>query len=502
MVIKIPNNIRKMSDNSKGTEWYIKYRWKIRFLIKTKGKDGSITSRTIVPKYIRYIQKVCDYENAIFPVYRIVCEIEDKYHKLLYENRNIALCAIKLTKEIYKASEISENGNFGITPRYTETEFDETFIPFFHGLNAEYTDKDNTVTLDSEKDPNTNSLADGAFHRVTVELNHFGTESMNKKIYNINVASAEPMDVVGLLLSKDYANVKGALIDAPDNANSYPYIIIPPRNLRNSLHWIQNQWGLYLNKPIFFCDLGFFYVLKSTFLDHEYLDGEVQMTRILLRTNPNQQGHMPNVCFVEDGKNAFYYTTDIIPKKDTESSQLSEIVADKTIISNFDLSNNAVDVSQKQSGDKITTKDPVIAADAPLEQHEHSSKKIASEYDSTNNLYNTIANNRHMKRKGYTTIVVGGVDIRSFSPNKQVNLKVIDNDTVAARVNNNYCITGVVFTFTPIDMQSDAYLTTCNAKVGLVLGFDLETSKHSANSGSLTGESNRGKTTPSYTTNY
>lgn len=500
MVIKIPNNIRKISDNSKGTEWYIKYRWKIKFIIKTKDKYGAITERTITPKYIRYIQKICDYENSIFPVYRIVCEIEDKYHKLLYEYRNITLCVIKLTKEIYKATEISETGGYGdVTPRYTEVEFSETFIPFFHGLNAEYTNEEETVEINSTKDPNNNSLSDGAFHTVTVELNHFGTESMNKKIYNINVASAEPMDVVGLLLSKDYANVKNALIDAPDNTNTYPYIIIPPRNLRNSLHWIQNQWGIYLNRPIFFCDLGFFYVLKSTYLEHEYLEGEIQVTRILIRTNPTQQGRMPNTSLVEDGKNAFYYYTDMVPKKDTESSQLSEIIADKTIISNFDLSNNAVDVSQNQSGDKITTKDPVISADAPLEQHEYSSKKIASEYDSTNNLYNTIANNRHMKRKGYMIINVGGVDIRSFSPNKQVSLKVIDNDTVASRINNNYCIRGVSYTFVPVDSNSDAFLTTCSANISLVLGFDLETSAHSANRDSLTGEENRGKTTPSYT---
>ena len=503
MVIKIPNNIRKIVDNANGTEWYIKYRWNIKFTFYAKNKTGGNIAKTIVPKFIRYIQKICDYENAIFPIYRIVCEIEDKYHKLLYEYRNKALCVVKLTKEIYKASEIASDGGFGrAKPEYKEKEFSETFIPFFHGLNAEYMDEDKSVDIESTTEPKNNELSDGAFHTVTVELNHFGTESMNKKIYNLNVANAEPMDVVGLLLSKDYANVDGALIDAPDNANSYPYIIIPPRNLRNALHWIQNQWGLYVNRPIFFCDLKFFYVLKSTYLDHEYLEGEVQTTRVLIRTNPTQTGHTPNVSYVESEKDAFYYYTDQVPKKDTESSQLSEIIADKTVISNFDLANNAVDVSQTKSGDKATTKDPVIVADAPLEQHEQSSKKISSEYDSTNNLYNAIANNRHAKRQGYMIINVNGIDIRSFTPNKQVSLKVVDNKGVAARIDNNYCIRGVAYTFTPIDMNADTWLMTCSANVSLVRGFNLETSLESANRVSISAEENKGKTMVNYKINF
>lgn len=455
-MIDVSENLIKKSN-----EFYIKYKWEIAFIINSTGK-------IIRPKFLRNFTKVCNYESDLFAFYYFDCEIEDIYHKVMYEKQNDIICTIKLSKLYFYVNSVSEKSGYeNLKPIYEEVIFDETFIPFFKNLKGTYVPSENAATDNAdEKEPSHNHITDVTYSTVRVELNHFGTEEMNKKIYNISASNATVGDVLIYLLGENCADIKGAIIDPPDNNTKYPYIIIPPRNLRNSLHFLQAHWGIYLDSPIFFIDMGFAYILKQNNTEHEIQDKESPATRINIFQSSSSLT-MSNVAIVEEERNNFYYNISQSLKRKDLQVQLGEIIPDTLIVSNFDKANNMLDVSTQMNQKKFNSQSPVLTFNKPINSHNLTKPKIAYSYDSTNNLYNANARVRKMSRKNFLQLMIGGADMESFTPNKKISLKVCDDRDLDAEFSHDYSIVNVIYSFTPIKSLDNSFLTTCSAILGI-----------------------------------
>lgn len=480
-MIKIPKSIYSKyqdygDEGSKHGYIFIKYLWDIKFVIQS-------TKKTIVPKLINSITKVCNYDSYMFPYWSLNLNIEDIYHPLLYQHQKEVLATIKLTKCLYFQKDVTDSGGYaGAKPAHTEVVFNETFVPFFKNLNGMYLEESEEAKAgENEKDPIINEAKGTLSHNVEVEMIHLGSEDMNKKIYNILAWDCEPGDIIGLLLSEEYANVRGAIIDPPDNTNKYPYIIIPPRNLKNALKFLQLQWGIYLDTPTFFIDMGFAYVLKQGWLSHEIEKNDSDTTTVYCnyRMGTFDKFYLPNAARpVEELNNWIYNIKQPLRKKDIET-QLGEILPDVAIVSNYDLSANMLDITKSAGGDKsYNVKEPVKNIAKPVKSHEYTADKITYEYDSTNNLFNTSARVRKTARKNFIGLSIGGVDMDSFAPNKKVYLNT-DTDTVRSSnpYKKNYCIHSVVFNFAPVKGLDNFSLTTCTALVNLIDGLEFEENK-------------------------
>lgn len=454
-MIKISKSLK-----NKDNVVFIKYRWDISFIILS-------TSKKILPKYLRSVIKECNYTEDLYPYYKIVCEIEDIYHKLIDENKNDIICNIKLTKCIWCSSSVKESNIYSTKSDYEEIVMNESFIPFFNGLRLDIIkDDEGNVKNDNESsDPSTNNLTDISHHTVEIDLIHLGSEELNKKIYNIVCKDATPSDVLTYLLGPDNVGIKSAIIDPLDNQNTYPYIIIPPRNLRNSIKFLQTMWGMYSDEVIAFIDLGFMYILKQGLLNHEIEEGDSESTRIFLKSK-EEFSSLANSAFIEDDLNNFYYMPiSTLNTKDIQL-QLGEIIPDQIAVSNYDLALNLVDVEKKMGQPVYNVKSPIFNIKKPQNIHTQSKKKIAFQYDATNNLFNVASKMRQYSRKNVIPISVGGADLESFKPNKKIILKVL-MDRIDKKYDGEYNILNSSFLFKPVKGIEDSFLTTCYANINI-----------------------------------
>lgn len=428
-----------MIDKKKNDLYQIKYYWDIKFKFGKK--------RAFSPIRVKTIQKINDYEKNFFPIFKMELLINDRYFNLIFQEQKRMKCIVKLYKKYFNP-EANDKESSDTAPIKEEKIMEDEFIAFFNKIPGDVVDTDTLATAEEteneksdEKD--VDSLGSITSSNVTVTLWHVGSLKSYKKYTNMLLVNANVGTAIGYLLNS-YNEIKTAIVDIPDNTVKYQELFLLPYGLRNSFYSLQYRYGIYANGLWAFFDNTRFYLLKALSVNHQYEQGKGRCTTIRLKKNPGSIV-APFICGInKTDKNHTYEATGVLQKQNLDVI-MGEVYGDSLVYTNFD----KIVSSMVVENGALKSVSPLEILEREKLSHEDSGAKLEMEYDSLNNPYNLMSRMRSESLNMIVPVIVKGADLESFTPEKIVNLEILDDLSASRQYGGEYCIRNVVYVFAP-----------------------------------------------------
>lgn len=364
-----------------------------------------------------------DYENNLFPLFRVSCVMEvDVYYDMLRYKNNSQI-HIRIQKFYRKVGEESAS-------------LLRDFVNDKFNLILEDSDFDTGKSTREQRDKyNYKQRSESTYNDLVyvdndVELFLYKKEFNEKfnTLVNAVLQDANPFD--GLLYLFNKSNLKNILISRPDNPNTYKELVIPPMKVKDAIKWIDTYYGLYNTAMMLYVDIikGITYILKYNGQCTAYRHNELQNTCIMIPKDKGSRYMIP--CNLK--------------KQNTDNDSDYIIVNNESVhIRNESITHNILNESDiisvdSYSGDINTLKSSVNVS-------EQRSVRVID-----NNTENPFFANIYISRIGTKETVVeltlSDFDIDSIAPNKRFKLLFEDSD-LANKYNGNYKMTSIAHTF-------------------------------------------------------
>lgn len=448
-----------MIDKKNYDVFQIKYKWDIEFVISDTGKSFR-------PHNLKRVEKLNDYENNFFPIFKLFIQIQDKFFDLIFKTQRRLICKIKLIKKYYSdldddATDEGESKSFK-----EELILQDSFVAFFDKIPADYTPSDTLVTEENidkvqevfNKDED--SISGIVTTDVSVTLWHINSLKSYKTIINRCFESASVGSGLAYIINNTDL-IQKAIVDLPDNQLEYHELVLLPYGLRNSLKSLQLRYGVYFNGMWVFLDNGTLYCLKAFSINHQHEKDKAGYTIVNLYQKANSI-HIPYLVGVQKQDKSYCLEADGKLKKQNMDVMLGEIFGDATVYSNFETILNTIE----GNGPNVKTKSPTRVLNREKTSHKDSGVRLDLEYDELNNPYNLTALMRKNTMNMVVPITVKGVDMEAFTPEKIVQLN-IDDQAKTLEYGGSYCIRNAVFEFIPNRDVKNRFETTCIGSIAL-----------------------------------
>ena len=423
-----------------------------RYNFKTEMKFILPGDKTFNIPVINKITKHFNYANDFLPIYECDCVVPINKMTLIRSNQDSIYVVLTIKKERYTT-------NDSLTPESTEEILNQTFIPLFTKDSFSSIVPGSSET-DESKDNALSTFDTSATltKRIKFALYSVIGLSLNKKLLNFVADEADVGTMLKFLickafeLEKDNKEIKGCIIDKPDNTDTYKNLIITPHNLNTAIKELQARYGIYKNGLTCFFDAPVLYILNKFSLDH---DCEKDKPNKLIFNcqvkNPAVQIGISPV--IENKDKSLTYKLCSAPAPVNQDISLSELNGNEVLFSNITLSANMMTF---EGGELKEFSDPTESLTSDNVRHKKSSPKTVVDYDETNNPYNITS---LLKSSNLGTLVtidsIIGIDPESFKPNSTITIKITDDNKKDAELSGVYSLLSGSITFERTNPDED-----------------------------------------------
>lgn len=450
-----------MIDSSKYDLIQIRYSFDLEFTLSDSGKKFK-------PYNLINAEKISDYENNFFPIFKFHLKIKNVYFDLIFKTQTKLLCNLKIVKKYYSStSRMTEEDNSSDSAYKQEIILQDTFVAFFDNIPNDSQSSSKMITEDDLGNEESKSMEDdtnlGSAYAssITVTLWHLNSLKTYKTMFNALFANCDVGTAIGYLINNTELITK-AIIDLPDNKLEYEELVLLPYGLRNSFISLQSRYGVYFNGMWLFLDNGTFYCLKAFSNKHQHEKEKAGYTTIIVYESPNSL-HLPYLIGINKEDKSYCYETDGVLKRTNIDVALGELLGDSMIYSNFETIINSVEGNNSNPTIQSSTKELIRSNIS----HKDTGKRLDMDYDELNNPYNMTA---LMRKNTITTmipLIVKSVDIDSFTPEKTISLKIADLGK-NNEYGGSYSIKSVHIIFQPDKSVNNRFETTAIANLQLI----------------------------------
>ena len=268
----------------------------------------SIPNISIINFSIEY-----NYRDNFFPIIKLDLTINNYLYNLILNNKNTIKFRIKLFS--YRKEQKQDGTDLEIDKKLIINDIFQPIIPILDSEN-------NKKELNTEKDDDSPSRA------LDVYLFNLNAFNINKNIINFIAQDCKIKDVVGYILKS--FNIKNVLMSSPQNNTKYEQVIVPPLNLKNSIQYIADTYGIYTNGIKQFYDFDYLYILRNDFTEiptmaSEYSNVYINVTKLM---NDNESLNIgsykdnENNCYVINTNNVIEITKNGINNKELNGNKL------------------------------------------------------------------------------------------------------------------------------------------------------------------------------------
>ena len=403
---------------------YQKWRYKVTEL-QILNVDS--TPIEIIPDRISSIGILHDYENNLFPIFRIeIITASTIYYKII---KNKSKVKIKLRIQKYynelankKKSLLRDVINDTFDLILDEEEYDSD-KPVREESKSNLTNFDTDVSNDLYKSNN------------PIELFLFKSDIINRMNTTINAVISNATTTAAIQYIIKQAGLKNILMAPADNNKNIPELLIPPLKAKEALMWINNYYGIYKNGFIAYNDFidGIFYILPYSGGCNAYQNNEIKETNILIpkKNNKIAANEFCSIQRVNDLKSYYILGTNNIS------------IRDETI--SFDVI-NSMNVSSVDS----------YSGDISINKNSYGNTTIIenkTENDYYVNMYNSIVNSK----KIVVNTLLANYDINALKPNKKIKL-LFEDSSISEKYKGEYILSSTNLVF--IKDGSDFTLST------------------------------------------
>lgn len=361
--------------------------------------DGESTPTSIQPGYVSdiYIEK--DFDDDMFPVFRLTVSLNTlTYFKVLENKTNVK---VRLRMQKYK---YDDNKQLVSKKDY----FNEVFS-FFLDEDTPFTDRDAYEKKQKIEKSDGNSINN---YNRSLELYLFSSRNImsSKKPINAVLSSASMTETIAYTLSS--AGFNNILFSAPDNNTVYSEVVLPALTPVQTIEYLEQQYGIYRKGALLFFDIERTYMIDKNSKCTSYELQENTKTVFSIPKSTDGTSFFPG-CYDDMNKSTFMIN--VAP-------------------SNLSCQSNSV-INDQLVGNRIMSITPdgnIRTVDSTANQHGDGTYKIIKNKFNNEFLVYSMAT-RIQEQSKIITISVGDFDVNAFSPNKEFTFKFDDS-----RINQEY----------------------------------------------------------------
>ena len=412
-----------INDNTVIKQW----RYKITKLTLKWPGSGNVE---ISPERVKMVQIIEDYENNVFPIFRLHVVVEPStYYKILNQKKEISV-TFKMMK-FYRKSNESDASEHGFS-EYISDVFrlvmnDDTADL----LNAQKQEaSQNNYMMSIDNDVNDMQKTDN-----TVEFYMFKKDSLDAakaQISNAILKNCRSMaDPIAYLFSTRPEFARKVLMAPPDDRpKPLPdEILIPPLSTLKAFLYLDNYYGIYKTGSIIYFGLEYIYIIPYSSLHcYAYTDGETDQIQIVVPKTDDVKDI--TIAGEIQGNDARY-----------------RVIADyRTVdIQNMSIANNYIEGNDAQVVDPFTGETTNYHSGAETNDSGNFTRTIEnrSENPFIGNVYTAQSSSNSIVIK----CVLQDIDSRYITPNKRYTFHFEDS-TYVERYRGDYIITQATHTFT------------------------------------------------------
>ena len=396
------------------TDKYQKWRYRV-----TEFQILNVNSKPIeiIPDRISSIGIFHDYENNLFPIFRIeIVTASTIYYKIL---QNKSKVKIKLRIQKYY-NELAEKKKSLMRDVINDT-FDLI-------LDEEDYDSDKPLREESKvnlKNFDTDVSNDLVKSNNPIEFYLYKSDIINKMNTMVNAVLSNTTSTGAIQYIINQSGIKNVLMAPSDNNKIIPELLIPPLKAKEALMWINNYYGIYRNGFIAYNDFidGIFYILPYSGGCKAYKTNETIETNILIPKKNNRVA-ANELCSIRraNNLNAYYILG---------TNNIS--IRDETI--SFDVI-NSVNASSVDS----------YSGDISINKNAYGNTTIIenkTENEYYTNMYNSIVN----AKKIIVNTLLSNYDIDAFKPNKKIKL-LFEDSNISGKYRGDYILSSTNLVFT------------------------------------------------------
>lgn len=349
-----------------------------------------------------------DYDNLMFPVLRVVFSMDDELYYKIIENKENVQYKVRLMKYIY-----DENQRVRSKQQFIH----DVFISFIE----EESDRVNrNYTRHNESD-------EMAVASKSLEVFLFKKKDLliSKEYINGIFNNVAMTDLLTYILSS--SGVKQVLLSPLHNIEPYSEIRIPPMTFVDTLDYLENIYGGYYDYgSIKFFDYDCLYFIDKGSKNNVYRSNEFVQTVLTIQdlttpTSVNPGCSLDNVAmktYINVSPKAFRFISSSITNEHIHA-------------------NNAIIISPT-TGDMVKVEPPVKEVTGKVY------KLLIDRYNNkraVNNYAKKVSENGNL-----LNIAVTGVDVSSFTPNKDIQV-IFEDSKLNRALGGGYRISRLVFEF-------------------------------------------------------
>lgn len=407
-----------------GDDKYQKWRYRV-----TEFKILNVDTQPIeiIPDRISSIGIRHDFENNIFPIFRVeIITASTIYYKIL-QNKNKVKIKLRIQKYYNELAKKKKsllrdviNDTFDLIIDETDYDSDKPVREESKSYNYKLFDTDVSNDLAKSNNP--------------IELFLFKSDIINRMNTTINAVLTNTTSTGAIQYIINQSGLKNILMAPADNNKVIPELLLPPLNAKEALMWINNYYGIYKNGFIMYNDFidSIFYILPYMGGCNAYRSGEITETNILIpKKNNKVVGN--ELCSVQRKSNLGAFnilgTNNISLRDETVSFD----VINSVNASSIDSYSGTIDVNKNIYGNTTVIEN-----------------KTENEYYV--NMYNSIVSSK----KVVVNTMLSNFDIDAIKPNKKIKI-IFEDSTVNGKYNGNYILSLLNLVF--IKDSSDFSLT-------------------------------------------
>lgn len=365
-------------------------------ILYTKDLKQSKDSFELDKRNIIGLSVAKDFKNNILPVVNLKISLSEKDYYFILDNKNHVKILLKIYAYLVDDKTSLEDYLSKKIPYMKNKIMDIVFRPYFDDVTP-YTEKD----INEDKDSLQNERSD--FRILNMYLYSEDNLEKNKIDINFSLNNCSPFDA--LIYACNKTNVKDLIIKEPDNLENYRQIICPPLKLKQSIEFIQNNYGIYKQGLLFFQDFNRTYILPK-YLNKSVIEkDECNIIYFFINNKKGNNINMSLNSYYDKRENMYVINTLNNVTINDNSNLNKELIGDRVnlidINSEEKIENINLELDAYESSNEITkNKNLILYNNNPYKIEEFKSK----------------INNEQIS----LSLSVINIDVSFLTPNKQI----------------------------------------------------------------------------------
>jgi hypothetical protein len=373
-----------------------------------------------------------NYDNNLFPILRFQINLSNSTYYKILEYKDDTLFSIRLTNFIYYA-----NKDVDDSQKTVENEvFKGYFKPILNDITPYKNSDFNKEDLEDSSGKGSTELNTETYRMLpmTFYLFRINNLKVNNKLFNFIIEDNNITSVLGYLINE--AEIDNLIISRPENEKYYNQIIVPPLNFKQTINFLQDNYGIYKTGTKVYMDFNKNYIINKNLEWAPRAENEPKKIILTIKKYTDVESANMDTFYYDGETNLQYIFTPDRTEVTNSKDMYKKLIADDIVILDQNKISNSEIVSYDKDSQTFSFEDFKTEINL-IENKNDDTKKVV--YVNTNdNAFNQEELKYEIENKETEiTLPLSNINITDFNINRIFTLNFKDME-MAQKYSGDY----------------------------------------------------------------